>query len=63
MIYGGVESKKYIVEANGCGCAFIDYDNDGWMDIFFFPARDWRAIRRKRPTVFTKTTATEHSPM
>jgi len=33
-IYGGVETKKYIMEANGCGCAFIDYDNDGWMDIF-----------------------------
>ena len=33
-IYGGVESKKYILEANGCGCAFIDYDSDGWMDIF-----------------------------
>jgi len=33
-IYGGAESKKYILEANGCGCAFIDYDNDGWMDIF-----------------------------
>src|SRR5450755_2488848 len=34
VIFGGVESKKYILEANGCGCAFIDYDNDGWMDIF-----------------------------
>ncbi|HEV2396487.1 MAG TPA: CRTAC1 family protein [Candidatus Sulfotelmatobacter sp.] len=33
-IYGGVETKKYILEANGCGCAFIDYDNDGWVDIF-----------------------------
>jgi hypothetical protein len=33
-IYGGVESKKYIMEATGCGCAFVDYDNDGWMDIF-----------------------------
>jgi len=33
-IYGGVESKKYILEANGCGCAFLDYDNDGWIDIF-----------------------------
>jgi hypothetical protein len=32
--YGGVESKKYILEANGCGCAFLDYDNDGWIDIF-----------------------------
>jgi enediyne biosynthesis protein E4 len=34
VIYGGVETKKYIVESTGCGCAFIDYDNDGWMDIF-----------------------------
>jgi hypothetical protein len=34
VIYGGVDQKKYIVESTGCGCAFIDYDNDGWMDIF-----------------------------
>src|SRR5437762_11827756 len=34
VIYGGVESKKYILEATGCGCAFIDFDNDGWIDIF-----------------------------
>jgi len=34
VIYGGVDTKKYILESVGCGCAFIDYDNDGWMDIF-----------------------------
>src|ERR1700741_3143613 len=34
VVYGAVEKKKYIVESTGCGCAFIDYDNDGWMDIF-----------------------------
>ena len=34
VIYGDVETKKYIVESTGCGCAFIDYDNDGWMDLF-----------------------------
>ncbi len=33
-IYGGVNSKKYIIETNGCGVAFFDYDNDGWTDIF-----------------------------
>ena len=33
-IYGGIEKKNYIVETVGCGCAFIDYDNDGWLDIF-----------------------------
>lgn len=33
-IYGGKGSKEWILETMGCGCAFIDYDNDGWMDIF-----------------------------
>ncbi len=33
-IYGPVDHKDYIVEAVGCGCAFFDYDNDGWLDIF-----------------------------
>jgi hypothetical protein len=32
--YGGVESTKYILESTGCGCAFLDYDNDGWLDVF-----------------------------
>lgn len=34
ITYGGVDQKKYIIETNGCGVAFIDYDNDGWMDLF-----------------------------
>ncbi|MGA8938285.1 MAG: CRTAC1 family protein [Acidobacteriaceae bacterium] len=34
VIYGGVDRDEYIIEANGCGCAFFDFDNDGWMDIF-----------------------------
>jgi enediyne biosynthesis protein E4 len=33
-IYGPVDHKDYIIETVGCGCAFIDYDNDGWLDIF-----------------------------
>lgn len=33
-IYGGVNSKPYILETVGCGAAFLDYDNDGWLDIF-----------------------------
>ena len=33
VIYGAVESKSYIIEVVGCGVAFIDYDNDGWMDL------------------------------
>lgn len=34
LIYGPAEHKTYIVETTGCGCAFIDFDNDGWLDIF-----------------------------
>ncbi|MEW6127885.1 MAG: CRTAC1 family protein [Acidobacteriota bacterium] len=33
-IYGGVEKKRYIIETNGCGVAFFDFDNDGWLDVF-----------------------------
>src|SRR5215470_6301611 len=33
IVYGGVEQKRYIIETNGCGVAFFDYDNDGWMDV------------------------------
>jgi enediyne biosynthesis protein E4 len=33
-IYGGVESKRYIVEVVGCGVAMLDFDNDGWLDLF-----------------------------
>jgi hypothetical protein len=31
-IYGGVEEKRFIIETNGAGVAWIDYDNDGWID-------------------------------
>ena len=33
-IYGPADHKEYIVETLGCGCAFLDFDNDGWLDIF-----------------------------
>ncbi len=34
IVYGGVGKKDYIVEVVGSGVAFIDYDNDGWLDLF-----------------------------
>ena len=34
VIYGGLKQKNYIVETVGCGVAFLDFDNDGWLDIF-----------------------------
>ncbi|MGB6393758.1 MAG: CRTAC1 family protein [Candidatus Acidiferrales bacterium] len=33
-IFGGVKEDKYLLETTGCGAAFYDYDNDGWLDIF-----------------------------
>jgi hypothetical protein len=34
VVYGGLDTKSYILEVVGCGVAFLDYDNDGWLDIF-----------------------------
>src|SRR3977135_2642431 len=30
----GRSSEYYLPETAGAGCAFLDYDNDGWMDIY-----------------------------
>jgi enediyne biosynthesis protein E4 len=34
-VFGGLTTKKYIIETTGTGVAILDYDNDGWPDIFF----------------------------
>jgi enediyne biosynthesis protein E4 len=39
MFYGDDTHNTYIIEVNGAGCAFFDYDNDGWMDIFMLSGR------------------------
>ncbi len=39
-IYGGEQKNKYLLETTGCGVAFYDYDNDGWLDIFL--VNGWR---------------------
>ncbi len=33
-VWGGIDQKKYIIEAKGSGLAFFDYDHDGWLDIY-----------------------------
>jgi len=37
--YGDPSKNIYIIEVNGAGCAFLDYDNDGWMDVFMLGGR------------------------
>src|ERR1700739_2907519 len=44
MFYGTPEAVTYIIEEMGGGCAFFDYDNDGWMDIFIIGGRTLEGI-------------------
>ena len=65
VIYGGVETNTYILEAVGCGVAFFDYDNDGWLDIFVLsgtrltgavPGATNRLYKNNRDGTFTDVT-------
>jgi len=65
VIYGEAAKKDYIVETVGCGCAFIDYDNDGWMDLFVLcgsrlgapvPGASNRLYKNNRDSTFTDVT-------
>jgi enediyne biosynthesis protein E4 len=63
----GKSPQKYLPETTGAGCAFLDYDNDGWMDIylvnsgkcdFYNPDRPLRnaLYRNNRDGTFTDVT-------
>jgi hypothetical protein len=39
-VNGGAAQKKYIVESTGSGVAILDYDHDGWQDIFVVNGRE-----------------------
>ena len=63
----GCSPEKYLPESTGAGCAFVDYDNDGWMDIylvnsgpcdFYTPSHSLRnaLYRNNRDGTFTDVT-------
>ncbi len=63
----GKSAQKHLPETSGAGCAFLDYDNDGWMDIylvnsgktdFYTPTRPLRnaLYRNNRDGTFTDVT-------
>ena len=45
----GVPQKDFIVETNGSGVALIDYDNDGWLDIYLVNGATFNALDGKEP--------------
>jgi enediyne biosynthesis protein E4 len=49
IVYGGDNRKKYILEANGAGVAFLDYDNDARLDIFVVNGSRVEAIKGSTP--------------
>lgn len=65
VVYGSEDMNSYIVESTGCGCAFIDFDNDGWMDLFILsgtrlhgvpPDTTNRLYKNNRDGTFTDVT-------
>ncbi|MBS1839386.1 MAG: CRTAC1 family protein [Acidobacteria bacterium] len=45
--YGG----KLLPETLGSGCAFLDYDGDGWQDILLVNAMDWPGHKKQKSTL------------
>jgi hypothetical protein len=37
----GAFGRKYLPETLGSGCAFLDFDNDGWQDVLFVNSTNW----------------------
>jgi enediyne biosynthesis protein E4 len=47
----GAFGGKYLPETMGSGCAFLDYDGDGWQDILLINGCDWPGHRKTRTTL------------
>src|SRR3954468_23597537 len=45
----GSAEKKYILETTGSGLAIIDYDNDGWPDVYFLNGSTLAAYKAQQP--------------
>src|SRR5262249_44109051 len=48
-VFGGVDTKKYIIERTGTVVAIFDYDNDGWPDIFVVNGKTLDPLAGKKP--------------
>jgi len=46
----GAFDAKYLPETLGSGCAFLDYDGDGWLDILLVNGMDWPGHKKRHST-------------
>ena len=65
VVAGHAEHADYVIEAMSCGAAFLDYDNDGWLDILVLsgsrfgdppPDASARLYKNNRDGTFTDVT-------
>ena len=47
----GAFGGKLLPETLGSGCAFLDYDRDGWQDILLINGTDWPGHKQRRSTL------------
>jgi enediyne biosynthesis protein E4 len=47
----GAFGGKFLPETLGSGCAFLDYDGDGWQDILLVNGSDWPGHKKRRTTL------------
>ena len=47
----GAFGGKFLPETLGSGCAFLDYDRDGWQDILLINGTDWPGHKKRRTTL------------
>jgi enediyne biosynthesis protein E4 len=47
----GAFGGKFLPETLGSGCAFLDYDRDGWQDILLINGADWPGHKKSRSTL------------
>ncbi len=47
----GAFGGKFLPETLGSGCAFLDYDGDGWQDILLINGADWPGHKKQRSTL------------
>ncbi|MBL8150485.1 MAG: CRTAC1 family protein [Blastocatellia bacterium] len=57
---GGVK-KRYIIDTTSSGVGFIDYDRDGWVDIYFVNGGDQEILQSKKAPVKNRLFRNNHN--